>query len=105
MKNNRTNGEKEIADIKTVTIACKAPEATAICVAGEFNAWDPGVNPMKRNQDGTWKLRIKLPVGRCEYKFIVDGEWCCEPGCSGEHQCQNCVPNDMGTMNRTVEVE
>jgi hypothetical protein len=48
---------------------------------------------------------VALPPGRYEFKFVVDGAWCCEPGCEGPHHgCPKCVPNSSGTMNRLIEV-
>ncbi len=55
--------------------------------------------------DGKWTVTIPLPPGRHEYKFVVDGQWCCEPGCEAEYRgCAKCVPNTLGTMNRFLEV-
>lgn len=47
---------------------------------------------------------MNLSPGRHEFKFVVDGEWCCEPGCNGRDQGPKCVPNPFGTMNRVIEV-
>lgn len=86
------------------TLSCRAPEAQAVFVAGTFNDWKPDAEPLQRGPDGTWRATLKLPPGRHEFKFIVDGEWCCEPGCAGDRACPKCVPNDHGTMNRVLEV-
>lgn len=53
-------------------------------------------------------LSLKLAPGRYEHKVVVDGEWCCEPGCtvlSVECPCPHCIMNDFGTMNRVLEVQ
>tara|TARA_R110001592_G_scaffold341806_1_gene631160 strand:- start:1079 stop:1279 length:201 start_codon:yes stop_codon:yes gene_type:complete len=48
---------------------------------------------------------LPLPPGHHEFNFIVDGQWCCEPGCEGEHRgCLKCCANAFGTMNRVLEV-
>ena len=39
-----------------------------------------------------------LPVGRHEYKFIVDGEWHSDPA------CPDWVWNEHGTRNSIIEV-
>lgn len=83
---------------------CHAPEAQAVFVAGTFNDWDPQTTPMERAGAEEWRAEIALPPGRYEFKFIVDGAWCCEPGCEDNGQCPHCVPNSFGTMNRVVEV-
>ena len=92
----------EPAEPKTGTaLSCRAPKA----VAGTFNDWNPTATPLTRRADGTWAATLALPPGRHEYKFVVDGEWCCEPGCETTyHGCPKCVPNSSGTMNRFVEV-
>jgi 1,4-alpha-glucan branching enzyme len=85
--------------------SCDAPHAGVVYLAGTFNDWDPTAAPLTRRADGTWAISLNLPPGRYEYKFVVDGEWCCEPGCETAHQgCPKCVPNSFGTMNRVVEV-
>ncbi len=86
-------------------VSCHAPAAGAVTVAGTFNNWDPAATPLGRDAAGTWTATLDLPPGRHEYKFVVDGEWCCEPGCeTAYHGCPKCVPNASGTMNRFVEV-
>jgi len=76
-----------------------APEAQEVFLAGDFNDWDAGTNPMKRDKKGVWKATLPLAPGRYEYRFLVDGQWANDPSCS----C--CVPNQFGSMNciKTVE--
>jgi hypothetical protein len=52
-----------------------APEARSVAVVGTFNGWKPKgyelhFDPEKR----TWSLTVRLPEGRYEYAFLVDGE-------------------------------
>ena len=82
---------------------CQSPEARDVFLAGTFNDWDPNGIVMERQDDGTWRTELELAPGRYEYKFIVDGVWCCEPG-QEDSQCETCIPNSFGTMNRFVEV-
>ncbi|MEO2090037.1 MAG: glycogen-binding domain-containing protein [Gemmataceae bacterium] len=95
------------AEPKTGTLfSCHAPDAGVVCAAGTFNDWNPTTTPLTRRADGTWAVTLDLPPGRHEYKFVVDGQWCCEPGCEAAyHGCPKCVPNPFGTMNRVVEVK
>ena len=93
---------REMAD---ASFSCHAPGAEAVFVAGTFNGWDPAATPLTRRADGTWATNLDLPPGRHEYKFVIDGRWCCEPGCDDPAPaCPHCVPNSFGTMNRVVEV-
>lgn len=87
------------------TFACHAETATAVSLAGSFNDWSPVATPMTRGDDGAWSASLPLAAGRYEYKFVVDGEWCCEPGCTHRTvQCPHCIMNEQGTMNRVLEV-
>lgn len=98
------------------SFVCHAAEATNVFLAGTFNNWDPQASPMHRNPQGGWQIALNLAPGQYEYKFVVDGKWCCEPGredatgcpnCVRDErgiQCANCVPNGFGTMNRVLEV-
>jgi len=52
-----------------------APEARSVAVVGTFNGWKPKgyelhFDPEKRS----WSLTVRLPEGRYEYAFLVDGE-------------------------------
>ena len=90
---------------KPVEFSCHAPNANAVFLAGTFNDWSADTLPLKKQKDGHWRITQPLPTGHHEFKFIVDGQWCCEPGCEHEYQgCPKCIPNDCGTMNRVLEV-
>lgn len=94
------------ANSKPVEISCHAPNAKAVFVAGTFNDWKPDTAPLHPDlPNGKWTITLPLPPGHHEYKFVVDGQWCCEPGCEHEYRgCPKCVPNEFGTMNRVLEV-
>lgn len=91
--------------LKSVKFSCAAPKATSVFVAGTFNDWNPEEVPLKLLKNGRWSTSLKLAPGRYEFKFVVDGEWCCEPGCEGDYRgCKKCCANEMGTMNRVLEI-
>lgn len=95
-----------MSDNTQTTFKCHAPDAHQVFVAGTFNQWSVDTMPMKQDRKGNWSAQVVLPLGRHEYKFLVDGVWCCEPGCDGPHAgCKGCVANAFGTMNRTIAVE
>lgn len=94
------SGEREIR------FQCVAPRAQSVCLVGAFNAWSPTATPMEVGQTDEWHASVKLPPGIYEYKYIVDGIWCCEPGFADEHYTgEDAVPNAFGTKNRVIEVE
>lgn len=102
----RINAADKNIKTKPVQFSCNAPKAKAVFVAGSFNDWKADAVPLHPDlPNGTWTGTVPLPPGRHEYKFVVDGQWCCEGGCEHEYRgCPKCVPNDFGTMNRVLEV-
>jgi 1,4-alpha-glucan branching enzyme len=86
----------------TTRFTCHAPAAQAMFLAGPFNGWNPKATPMAKDTDGNWSVALD----RHEFKFVVDGQWCCEPGCEGSRDdCPKCVHNPFGAMNRAIEVK
>lgn len=89
-----------------LVVSTNAPKAKRVFVAGTFNDWNPSSHPLKRTGDGHWVLTLDLSPGRYEYKFVIDGQWCCEVGCDKAYDgCPGCVANQFGTMNRVLLVE
>lgn len=87
-------------------VSVDAPQAKQVFVAGTFNGWNPESHPLKRNADRLWVITLDLPPGRHEYKLVIDGQWCCEPGCDPSYDgCPGCTPNEFGTMNRVMVVD
>ena len=93
---------------KSAEISCFAPQAREGFVAGSFNDWSTTANPLERKSDGTWAIKLRLPAGAYEYKFIIDGQWCCKPGFDEYDPAlrseEDCVPNAHGTMNRKLKI-
>lgn len=93
---------------QTVRFTCKAPWASKVFLVGTFNGWSSTDTAMKNDKVGNWSVSLKLAPGRYEFKFIVDGCWCCDPGCCdmpGVHcPSSQCVQNPFGSMNRVLEV-
>lgn len=87
------------SDIQEVDFQLYAPDAKKVCIAGQFNDWSTRSNPMKKSKDGTWRAKIKLSKGRCEYKYFADGTWVQE--ISGAET----VPNPFGTCNCVINIQ
>jgi 1,4-alpha-glucan branching enzyme len=95
----------ELKATRSTRFSCSAPRANAVFLAGSFNAWKPNVTPMTKDAKGNWSMALMLPPGRYEYKFLVDGRWCCDPASNGgPYQGPDCVGNPFGTQNRVIEV-
>jgi 1,4-alpha-glucan branching enzyme len=87
-----------MARAKRVEFLLEMPTAAAVSVAGTFNNWDAGRNPMHKGQDGFWRCKVWAPIGRHEYRFVVDGQWISDP------KAAEAVPNPHGSSNSVLEV-
>lgn len=92
---------------KDVEFRCIAPGAQAVFLAGTFNSWESAATPMQADNAGEWCAVVALPPGRYEYKYVVDGLWCCEPGIADreDYAGEDTTLNVFGTRNRVLEVE
>jgi hypothetical protein len=60
--------------VDQVLFLMPAPGAHSVTLVGSFNDWEP--TPLSdKNDDGIWRVQLKLPPGRYEYAFVVDGRW------------------------------
>ena len=84
---------------RRVSFSYYAPRADEVLLLGTFNNWDTGTPPMKKDADGLWQKTSFLYPGRYEYRFLVDGKWCCDP--RNLSRCPNC----FGSENTVIEVE
>jgi len=84
---------------KKIMFKIEAPDASDVCVAGDFNDWDRTSHPLQCNTHGVWNTSLMLPLGRYEYRFLIDGEWQNDPNCA------IFVPNPFGSYNSTIVLE
>jgi 1,4-alpha-glucan branching enzyme len=66
-----------------VDFFCHAPNAKQVCLAGDFNEWQPTANPMQRMPDGCWMASLELTHGHHEYLFLVDDRPVLDPRANG----------------------
>lgn len=82
-----------------VSFELSAEPGSQVFVAGAFNDWSPIANPMKDNpHSGHFKTGIRLPRGKHQYKFVVNGVWSLDPDCT------NWARNSSGSMNSLLYV-
>ena len=74
---------------KPVPFYLAAPDAQAVCIVGDFNAWTPGAHPLQRRQDGSWQVELQLSHGHHPYVFIVDGQPMLDPRANGVTRNRN----------------
>ena len=83
---------------KPIDFLLQVPHANSVVVAGAFNNWDASRTPLRKGQDGNWKVTVWLPPGRYEYRFVADGQWLSDPN------AKESVQNQFGTTNSVVAV-
>jgi 1,4-alpha-glucan branching enzyme len=84
---------------RRVTFQFEAGPESDVRLAGSFNNWVPTAYRLIRKRgNGTYATTLLLPVGRYEYKLVVNGQWRCDPACA------DWVPNEHGTRNSVLEV-
>jgi 1,4-alpha-glucan branching enzyme len=83
---------------RKVVFKVRAPGAKKVQLAGEFNDWDPDSHPMQKDDEGFWKVTLRLSPGKYEYKLLVDGLWWEDIGET------NTVRNPLGTLNKMLVV-
>jgi len=84
---------------REVEFTFHAPNAKNVCIAGKFNDWNTTSLPMKKDNGGNWKIKVKLLRGRYEYKYYVDGTW------ASDLSCTEMVPNPFGTDNCVIALQ
>jgi hypothetical protein len=58
-----------------VTFTLSYQRAERVSVVGSFNQWNPASHKMHQlGNRNTWVLELRLPAGRHEYAFLVDGK-------------------------------
>jgi 1,4-alpha-glucan branching enzyme len=66
-------------------------------LAGDFNNWRPA--RMTKGKDGAFVAEVPLAQKRCEYKFVLDGQWVPDP------DNDRSVRNSYGTLNSVATAE
>jgi 1,4-alpha-glucan branching enzyme len=89
---------KEEPEKRKVTFKVRAPDAKEVQLVGDFNNWDPNSHPMGKDEEGFWKIGLRLAPGRYEYKLLVDGRWW------EDIREPNNVRNPFGTLNKVLVV-
>jgi len=84
---------------RKVEFKISAPNANWVGIAGDFNGWKPDALTAKKDKSGVWKAAATLSTGTYEYKFVVDGSWIVDPGCSRR------AFNAMGSENSVLVVK
>jgi hypothetical protein len=64
----------------TLDICVRFDGAKKVCVAGTFNNWDTLSDPLVYSVDNYWHIKMDLPEGKYEFKYLVDdNNWELDP--------------------------
>ena len=84
---------------KPVQFEIHAGHVSQVYLAGSFNNWNPREIPLEPvNGDGLFRTTLKLPLGRYEYKFVINDNWTADPS------AVESVPNGLGDQNSVITV-
>ncbi len=72
--------------------------ARRVSVVGSFNQWNSEATPLRCIGGYKWFIYLPLPVGRYEYRFLVDGQPVEDP------KAVAYVPSCHGGRNAVLEV-
>ena len=91
--------QKQPSHRKRVKFSLTTEPGRRVFVAGTFNDWSTAKHALKPDKNnGRYVGEFMVPVGRHEYKFVVDGQWQVDP--DNAHW----VPNGIGSLNSVIEV-
>jgi hypothetical protein len=86
--------------LKCVSFYYKGAPNSDVYVSGSFNHWNSKANKTTDSSGmGDYYVSHMLPLGRHEYKFVVNGEYKVDP------ENPHSMGNDFGTLNSIIHVE
>ncbi|HTJ23639.1 MAG TPA: isoamylase early set domain-containing protein [Gemmatimonadaceae bacterium] len=92
----------QVSTLLPVHFSVVAPSAASVSIVGDFNHWSPTALPMKRSVDGrTWEIDVKLPEGRYNYAYVVDGQIARDPSAPQTGGDDFGVPNSVVMVRGT----
>ena len=86
--------------MQVVRFVLAAPGAARVALVGDFNGWAKDATPLvPAAQAGTWAVSVRVPPGRHEYAFVVDGaRWVADPSAPA-------VLDDHGTETSALVID
>lgn len=81
-----------------------AKSATAIALAGDFNAWDVTTHPMTALKNGEFTAIVELPTSMPEYQFRYLYQQEAQQRWENDWQADAYVTNGFGEENSVVRV-
>jgi 1,4-alpha-glucan branching enzyme len=73
--------------------------ADRVFLVGDFNRWDERSHPMRKTKGRNFELEVKIPPGRYQFKYLVDGIWWNDP------DAEEYVDNFWGSEDSVIQVD
>jgi len=73
--------------------------AQSVLLVGSMNNWNTTATPMEKDENGIWKIIMKLDSGKHTYKFVVDGNW------HYDQENPNVEDDGYGGSNSIIEID
>lgn len=94
----KKSSKKSPLALGRVSLQYHFPDATTLSISGSFNGWDALGVPLQPIGAGQWGIDLDLPLGRHEFRLIVDGSWSDVPDAA------ETVENPFGSRNAVLMV-
>jgi len=96
-KTYRDTAKGRVCDV-TFTLPATVNAETAHLL-GEFNDWDPTINPMKKLKDHSFLVKVTIPHGLFRFRYLLDGErW------ENDWEADGYAPNEYGSEDSVLEI-
>ncbi len=85
-----------------IAVTFRLPSTTwaeSVHLVGDFNGWNRHSHPLKRVEDGSWEITLRLPKGRAyQFRYLVnDANW------QNDWKADRYERNPFGGTNSVVE--
>jgi len=65
--------EKDVCIVTFKLPIIAAPNAKSVCIVGDFNDWNIHANPMKKQKNGDFTIKLDLEKGReYQFRYLID---------------------------------
>ena len=87
--------------VQLVRFVFVAKDARTVALVGDFNGWDRTAVRLTRSKTGgVWSATVRVPAGRHEYAFLVDGDhWVADPNAPSSIQDEFGVESSVVTVD------
>ena len=84
----------------TFRLSASEAQADSVAVVGDFNGWDPELNPLTQRKNGSFSTTVSLDSGqKCRFRYLAGGErWL------NDEQVDSLVPNRFGGQDGLLEL-